>query len=340
MRKKIFLSLLTVLFILIIWQHELIFYVIKQGQGQLSVIENSVDLSKILEDDSFPDSVKNKIKIIQEARKFATHELGLKDTENYTTFFDQNGKTILWNVSASRPYSFDPKTWWFPVVGNVPYNGFFDKEKAIEVRAELVRKGWEVRVRPVGGWSTLGWFKDPILSSMLNRSEGQLAELIIHELTHGSVFVKGEIEFNENLASFIGEQGARQFLKKNYGLDSEPLVSYINSELDQKKFTKHILTGTKKLDSLYRLFPEEMQLDEKRVQKERLIKEICESVDTVNFSNNRFDGIFSKNRPNNAYFMSFLRYYSAGDSLNQIWQNEYNSDLSLLIKDFVDLYGS
>ena len=340
MRKKIFLFLLTILLILIIWRHELILYGIKQGRGQLSVIENSVELSQILEDSSFPDSLKNRIQTIQEVRAFATEELGLKDTKNYRTFYDQKGKTSLWNVSASRPFSFEPKTWWFPLVGNVPYKGFFDKDRASEAQIELERKGWEARVRPVGGWSTLGWFKDPILSSMLNRSEGQLAELIIHELTHGSIFVKDEIEFNENLASFIGEQGARQFLKKNYGFDSEQLASYVNAENDQKKFTRHILGGTKKLDSLYKSFTEDMELAEKQIQKERLINEICENVDTVTFSNNRYSGIFSSNKPNNAYFMTFLRYYSAGDSLNQIWEKEYKSDLSLFVKDFVGRYGS
>jgi len=340
MRKKIFLSLLTVLMLAVVWQHELLWYGIKQGQGQLAIVRNAVDLKRVMGDERFPDSLKSKIQIIQRARTYAVEELGLKDTENYTTYYEQNGETALWNVSACKPYSFTPKTWWFPVVGEVPYKGFFDREKAESVADELKEDGWEVRVRPVGGWSTLGWFRDPILSSMLNRSEGQLAELIIHELTHGAVFVKDEVTFNENLASFIGEQGARLFLEENFGAESNELAAYLNGEQDAKKFTNHILLGTKKLDSLYESFDQKMDAKNKRIKKEELILNICDRLDTLSFSNDRYTQVFSETKPNNAYFMSYLRYYSAGDSLTTIWEEQYDGDLKLFIEGFMAEYGS
>ncbi|MCP4457806.1 MAG: aminopeptidase, partial [Cytophagales bacterium] len=149
--------------------------------------------------EDFPDSLRAKIEVIQNEKRYAVEELGLNVTDNYTTFYDQKGETALWNVSACRAYSFDPKIWWFPIVGDVPYKGFFDFEKASGVGSELREEGWDVRIRGVSGWSTLGWFKDPILSEMLNRSEGQLAELIIHELTHGTIFVKDRVTFREPL---------------------------------------------------------------------------------------------------------------------------------------------
>jgi len=340
MRKKIFLFLLTVLVIAVIWQHELLWYGIKQGQGQLAIVRNAVDLKRVMGDENFPDSLKRKIRIIQNARTYAVQGLGLKDTESYSTFYDQKGETALWNVSACKPYSFTSKTWWFPMVGEVPYKGFFDKEKANEVAAELKEDGWEVRVRPVGGWSTLGWFKDPILSSMLNRSEGELAELIIHELTHSTIFVKNEVTFNENLASFIGEQGARLFLLENFGHDSNELAEYLNEGEDGKKFMNHILVGTDKLDSLYDSFDGNMTIEQKKNQKDELIAAICHQLDTIEFSNNRYKTIFSKSKPNNAYFMSFHRYYSAGDSLTTIWKEAYDADLKLFIEGFMAEYGS
>lgn len=340
MLKKIFLFLLTVLLLLVIWQHELLWYGVKQGQGQLKIVRNAVNLATILEDENFPDSLKNKIHIIQNARKYAIEELGLKRTDNYTSLYDQKGKTALWNISACRPYSFEPKTWWFPIVGDVPYKGYFDVEKALETEKELKEEGWDVRIRPVSGWSTLGWFKDPILSSMLNRSEGQLAELIVHELTHATIFVKDSVSFNENLASFIGEQGARQFLELNYGEDSKELKNYLEAEGNGKKFTNHILEGTRKLDSLYQSFEDDLKDEIKKQKKESLIDEICSRIDTISFSNDLYQDIFSQSKPNNAYFMSFLRYHSAGDSLKMIWEERYNGDLKLFVKDFIDQHGS
>lgn len=339
MLKKISWSALIILFLLAIWKNELIWYGIKQGQGQLKIIRNVIEVEKVMQRVDFPDSLKLKIEVIQNTRKFA-EELGLKDTDNYSTFYDQKGSAILWNVSASRSYSFKPKTWWFPVVGEVPYKGFFDLEKATQVGDELKKEGWDVRVYSVSGWSTLGWFKDPILSNMLNRSEGQLAELIIHELTHGTIFIKNKVTFNENLASFIGEQGAKQFLSENYGANSKELTDYLNAEEDSKKFTNHILLGTNKLDSLYQAFGENMEVSQKQHLKETLISSICERIDTIQFSNDRYKEIFSKTKPNNAYFMSFLRYYSASDSLSSVWKEQYDSNLKLLVKDFVERHGS
>ena len=89
--------------------------------------------------------------------------------------------------------------------------------KAESLKAELESEGYEVRIRPVGAWSTLGFFNDPILSNMLERSPGALAELIIHEMTHATLYVKDGVDFNENLATFVGEQGALEFLEAQYG---------------------------------------------------------------------------------------------------------------------------
>ena len=105
--------------------------------------------------------------------------------------------------------------WSFPFLGRVPYKGFFDRGAAIEEDSLLRLKGYDTGIGNIRGWSTLGWFKDPILSGMLENSEGALANLIIHELWHGTLYVKDSADFNENLASFAGEQGALLFLQSH-----------------------------------------------------------------------------------------------------------------------------
>jgi predicted aminopeptidase len=338
-RKKIFISLLTVFVLVVIWQWELVTYGVAQGKGQWRILYNSVPIEEVLADTDFPDSLKQRIRVIQSARHYAINRLGLSRSGSYQTFYDQKGKVALWNVTACDPYSLTPKTWKFPIVGEVPYKGFFDEEKARALGAQLEKEGWDVRIRPVGGWSTLGWFDDPMLSSMLDRSTGGLAELIIHELTHGTVFVKDSVKFNENLASFIGEKGAELFLRETYGDSSEQLLEYLKGEADARKFSSHILRGTKKLDSLYQSLKSVRNQAEKEVRKQAMIERICQQLDTLSFSNKKYERVFENNRPNNAYFMSYLTYYSYGDLLEEEYQQRFGSDLTAFISHMIDEYG-
>ena len=331
MVKKVLLVIASVLVILITFNWQLVNYAYQQAKGQLSITFNTQPIEEILSDTLISDSVKVKIRIIQEARKYAFEELGLTESENYTTFYDQKGKVALWNLSASEPYKLNPKLWSFPILGSFPYKGFFDLNRAKEEMKELKKEGFDVRIRSVGGWSTLGWTTDPILSNMLNRSEGSLAELIIHELTHGTLFVKDDIQFNENLAVFIGEKGAVKFLNQKHGKNSEPYFEYIMAEEDSRTFRNQMLSAAYQLDSLY-FSINDLPDSIKAVKKHNMIDQIINSIDTLHFHNSRYYSVFESARPNNAYFMSYLRYYSSRDSLETIYSEEYNSDLKGFIK--------
>ncbi|MFT6865791.1 MAG: putative aminopeptidase [Cyclobacteriaceae bacterium] len=337
MFKKIWVGTITILLMLIIWQWSFILYGINQAKGQIEVIRNAKPIDTFLEDPSFPDSLKQKLTLAKEVRIFAMNDLKLNQSDNYTTMYDQKGKTILWNLSACEPYELKAYTWYYPFLGSMPYKGFFDLEKAKLEKEKLEQLGYDARIRPVGGWSTLGILNDPILSDMLNRSDGALAEVIIHELTHATIFVKNEIEFNENLASFIGEQGAVIYLKQKHGEDHLILQEYYEESLDGKRLTAHVLKGAQILDSLYSHMAEQPDAIKKTL-KEKTINEIVESIDTVSFFNQRYYGLFEKTKPNNAYFMSFMRYHSQEDTLTSIY-NQYDSDLMLMIENLKELYG-
>ena len=304
----------------------------------MTIISNTQDVSDVLASDNVPDSIKHQIRNIEEARLFAFDSLGLKQSDNYTTFYDQKGQVSLWNLSASEPFALEPKLWSFPILGSFPYKGFFDLEKAKTEAKELKDEGYDVRIRPVGGWSTLGWTKDPILSNMLRRTEGSLVELIIHELTHSTLFVKDDIEFNENLASFIGEKGAVAFLNNKYGKGSSAYYDYIISEEDSETFRDHMLLAAGKLDSLYQSMIEISSDSIKSKKKEQMINEIIISIDTLHFHNERYYQIFQNTLPNNAYFMSYLRYYSSNDSLESLLSNSYDNDLRSFIEGMVEYH--
>ncbi|MDP4679690.1 MAG: aminopeptidase, partial [Cyclobacteriaceae bacterium] len=295
MKKRIFFSILaTGIVSLVLLNIDLLKYGIMQGRGQLNVVFNARPIEEVMADSNFSDSLKMKIELMQEIREFAIDSLGLKDTENYTSIFDQKGEEILWNLSASQPYQLKSVQWSFPFLGKFSYKGFFDLNKAKEERNVLEDQGFDTRIRTVNAWSTLGWFKDPILSNQLQRSEGSLAEMVIHELTHATIFIKDSLDFNENLASFIGEKGAIKFLKYRYGTESAYRYDYINSEQDYIKYTNHMLTGTKYLDSLYKSFDSSMPDSLKNEEKTNMIRKIVNTVDTITFHNpNRFKGIYA-----------------------------------------------
>lgn len=329
MVKRVLLVLFVILIALCAWQWQLVRYGVDQAKGQMKVILEAKPVEEFLADPAFPDSLKEKLRLVQEVRGFAMNELGLSQSDNYTTLYDQHGETILWNVSACEPYELKAYSWYFPFLGSMPYKGFFDLAKAKTEADQLKAEGYDVRIRTVSGWSTLGILKDPILSNMLERSDGALAEVIIHELTHATIFVKDEIDFNENLASFIGERGAELFLSRRYGDRSSQLISYKNSLTDQRKLTAHILAGGQHLDSIYTAMNNH-SADFKDSVKHQAMRKIASQMDTVSFFNSKYRKIFDEKLPNNAYFMAFKRYHSQEDTLTSIYTH-HNEDLIRLI---------
>lgn len=337
MIKKVSWGILILITILMVVFWDTVTYGVQQAKGQLNITFNTVPVEKVLNDSTVADSIKYKITIIEEAKTFAFDELGLRRSENYTSYYDQKGEVSLWNLSASQPFALEPKLWTFPFLGSFPYKGFFDLNRAKEEMTELKEDGYDVRIRPVSGWSTLGWTNDPILSNMLERPEGALAELIIHELTHATIFVKDYIEFNENLASFIGERGAVLFLNKKYGKNSEAYFDYILAEDDSRTFRNQMLLATQMLDSLYQSL-EGVSDSVKSIHKHIMIDQIMSSIDTLHFHDPRYYQIFQTGRPNNAYFMSYLRYYSAKDSLEALLNKDYDNDLKIFIQGMKDYH--
>lgn len=329
--------LVTAALVIIYW--DLVVYGVKQARGQLTIVWQAKPIEEFLEDPTFPDSLKEKLRLIGEIRQYAIDSLGLKDTRNYKTLYDQKGEEIMWVVTASEPFRLRAKEWHFPVLGAVPYKGFFDKDEAVALKDELAADGWDVSLRNPGGWSTLGWFTDPILSKMLARDEGDLASLIIHEMSHATIFVKDSVNFNENLASFIGDRGAERFLIHHYGKDSKAYNTFINDDRDYITYVNHILRGTQYLDSLYNTLQDSDPTPVKQRLKSQAIRKIVDNMDTLTLTPGKRPSLrFKDNLPNNAYFMSFIHYQSQQDVLMDEWQREFGGDLRRYITFLANKY--
>jgi len=345
MVKKVIIGLTLALFVVVLVYFDLVVYGIGQGIGQMKVIMNSRPIEEMLNDPEVSGDQKNKLRKVGEIKQFAFEQIGLANSDNYTTFYDQGGKPILWVVRACEPYQLINKEWRFPIVGTVSYKGFFNLQKAKKLRSKLMDEGYDTYIREVSAWSTLGWFKDPLMSGSLNDSEGGLANTIIHELTntiiheltHATIFVKDSLTFNENLASFIGDKGAELYLSSIYGIGSYELMEYISRKEDRALFSEHFIKGTKKLDSLYRNIQEHPD-DEKKTLKEMMIRSIVDNLDTISFHSKNYQNRFSEQLPNNAFFMSFLLYRSGQGQLDSLFQNRYHDNLANMVETLKDLY--
>jgi predicted aminopeptidase len=233
----------------------LLVYALKMGKGQAAIIINARPFEEVYDDPDVDLVVKEKLRTIERIKQFAYDSIGLKTSNNYSSFYQQPEDQIIFVVTACEKFKLRPFEWSFPVVGTLPYKGYFNKEEAQAEANRLKSFGYDVNVGNASGWSTLGWFNDPVLSQMLKLPEGELAELIIHELTHGTVFIPDSAEYNENLATFVGVNGAVWYLTSVYGKDSPEYREYIDSGSDADLRTDFMLSCAKYADSVYASIP-------------------------------------------------------------------------------------
>ena len=340
--KIIFESLFILIISLLLICNDLVLYGIAQGKGQLSIVWNAQPIEKIIHDPDFSDSVKQRLHYITEIKQYAIDSLGIAPSENYSAFYLQNGKPKLITVSACEPFSFKAKEWTFPFLGTVSYKGFFNKKDAQKEIRKLKLEGYDVDSYVPSGWSTLGWFKDPVLSNMLSRSDGSLANLIIHELTHGTLYVRNNVTFNENLASFIGDKGAEQFLIKKFGSNSKPYINYEQSKTDEKIYNDYILDCTARLTKLYSSFKSGDSEELKKEKKTKMITEIVLGVNRLTLSQKKryFKYSLQAFAEGNSFFMSFQRYDSQYEKFEKEYEKTYHSDIKEYLNAMKEKYPS
>lgn len=332
MIKKILLFLFLFILGYLVYHYKAVEYGIEQGVGQAKLLWAAQDITDLEKKGNLADSLKLKFDYIQAVKQFGQDSLGLEKTKNYTTYYDQKGKAILWVVTASPEFEIEAYEWQFPIAGKFSYKGFFDKNKAKNDAKKLAEKGYDTRIGEVNAWSTLGWFRDPILSSMLQRSDGKLAELILHELTHATVYKRNAVEFNENFATFVGQKGAVAFLNFHYGKNSKELEDYLKSNARSTIFKELMQNTTQQLKNLYSSFSPNMSLVEKRNQKAAVINELKHTLaNSSEYSNPKAKERLANFQPNNAYFSGFKTYYSKQHNFEKQLMQEFHGNLTAFI---------
>lgn len=224
-------------------------YYMQAAQGQFSLMSDAKPIDDWLTDPAVADNLKVRLAKVKEIRHFAAHELGLPDNGTFTSYADLKRPFVLWNVVATPALSMKPKQWCFPIAGCVNYRGYYSKEEAQAYAAELRSQHYDVQVSGVPAYSTLGWFKDPVLSTFLQYPEAELARLMFHELAHQVVYAPGDSQFNESFAVAVEEAGVERWMNA-YG-DAGMRENFREHAKRKEDFLKLLLKTRKALEATY-----------------------------------------------------------------------------------------
>jgi len=221
-------------------------YLHHSWQGQRDLLARAEPLEQVLQDPTTDPQLAKRLQQAQRIRAYASSHLQLPDNSTYTRYADLQRPYALWNLFGAEPLSMDAIAHCYPFFGCIAYKGYFDQATA-EAAAERWRaKGMEVYVAGIPAYSTLGWYDDPLLNSMLHWDDDYLAELLFHELAHQQYYVKDDTAFNESFASFVGQQGLREWrAAQGLGaLQSDPRAL-------EREFVQLLLQAREQLVTLY-----------------------------------------------------------------------------------------
>lgn len=225
-------------------------YVLSQAGPYLSQRGKARDIGKVIDDPATDQETRQFLERVLDIKGFAV-ENGLKEDKNYSSYKELDKDYLAVVISACPPYSFEPYMWNYPFLGKMPYKGFINEDGVQKEIDRLKEKGLEVYAREVDAFSSLGYFKDPLYSFMKNYSEYDLAELLLHEQTHATIFFKNQSQFNEEIATFSGETLGRKYIASRFGKESEIYKDIDTREKDSAAFRKLMLSLKTELEELF-----------------------------------------------------------------------------------------
>lgn len=214
--------------------------------GQYELLQARQPVSQLLADPSTPQPLRQRLAVAQAARTFASAHLQLPDNPSYRAYADIQRPYAVWNLFATDELSLAPQLSCFPIAGCVAYRGYYHEADAHAAALLLKQQGLDTYVAGVEAYSTLGWFDDPLLSSMLHWNDQRLAALIFHELAHQRLYAQDDTPFNESFASFVEQQGLRQWLASRGEAELDGL-----GRRQREQFIALLLASRERLTRLY-----------------------------------------------------------------------------------------
>jgi predicted aminopeptidase len=224
-------------------------YYYQAFEGQMQIWHRSRPIKQVIADERTPEQVKERLALVLRIREFASAELALPDNGSYRNYADLQRPFALWNVFATTELSVTPEEWCFPFAGCVGYRGYFSQTAADQFADNLKRDGLDVFVSGVPAYSTLGWFDDPVLNTVVGYPEAELARLIFHELAHQVVYVPGDTMFNESFAAAVEQEGVERWLARTG--DKAQQAAFDLQQQRRATFIKLVLKYRDELETLY-----------------------------------------------------------------------------------------
>ena len=286
--------------------------------GQLDILGRSHRIADLLDESAPPpDDIpyprpaltaeqKTRLATVLRIRSFATEVLALPDNGSYTVYADLERPMVAWNVIATPEFSLTPKEWCYPFAGCVPYRGFFARTAAERLAHELRLDRLDVRVAGVAAFSTLGWFRDPVLSTHLRNDNTELAALLFHELAHQVVYIPGDAAFNESFATTVEIEGLRRWLQAQGNVAA--FESARRRRERHAEFVELVLATRTRLATVYASTHDDV---EKRAAKQRefdALRTAYGELKTRWGGDDRYDGWFAQPL-NNAHLATVELYH-------------------------------
>ena len=230
-------------------------YLARAGWEEAKILWRRRPITEMIADPAVDSLTRHKLRIVLAGRQYAAESLGLDAEESFTTFSQLERDTLVLVLSAAYRDRLQHHRWWFPVVGRVPYKGFFDYGMARSEEQQFQRRGFDTYLRPAAAVSTLGWFNDPLMSTTLRADTLSLANTVIHELVHNTFYARGEAEFNESFANFAGARGSADFYRSR---GQERAVAEAEARWsDEKLLARFWKTLHHDIDSVFKAHPGE-----------------------------------------------------------------------------------
>jgi len=296
--------------------------------GHLKLMNARQAIDKVIADEATSPELRQKLQTLVDARQFAVSELGLPDNDSYSTYVETGKTAVTWNVVAASEFSMDPKTWCFPVAGCVNYRGYFDRGDADAYAAQLVEQNYDVTVGGASAYSTLGWFDDPVLDTMLRGSDTRYVGTLFHELAHQTLYVEDDSSFNEAYATFVEQLGTRKWLES---LGQAERIEQYDASLQRAEDFVNLLGSTRR--ELQTTFAQDIDEAAMREQKAAVFENMRAEYELLKESWGGFSGYdnWFKRDINNArlvavstyrrFVPAFLAMYlEAGEDLERFYE--------------------
>lgn len=308
-------------------------YLMHLGIGQARILLARRDVTQVLGDPSASQKEKSLIRLAREAKRYGEEQIGLRRTHNFDTYVRLDRKVVCWVVSAAERTRLEAYHWWFPVVGTVPYKGYFTRPRAEEEARRLSGEGYDTTVGGVAAYSTLGWFGDPIFSTFLRYPEAEIPELILHELTHATLFLKGEVDFDEGFATFVGNTAGMAFLARRFGPDDRRVREARARIADDVAFGAFIEKVSRRLEALY---AQKLPERETMARREEIFREEKRAFEDMKkgFSTPLYED-FARQEWNNAVILANRRYYGDLSAFERLYEAK-GRDLRKVMAFFLD----